>query len=417
MHSYSTTVGPMTEFQSKASSPNWVCTNAPPPQLLLWLRSFLTDRRAHCRWGESTCKSRVLSCGLPQDSSLSCLLWDAYILDLPDEISTGKLSLFADDTSAWVVRSTFQECITVIQGIATKIERYCSRLWIKINPSKTVVLPFGNKRWNPSEISVTICGSDVAATPQGRFLGVLIDSKLTFTDHAQTTTKKYLRRCRLLASLSGRTWGADDRTLRLTRKSLLEPIAKYACCAWVPHTSDTTLQKLERARNVSLRIQIGCGKPSSVLRLRELTATDTLREEATKSAAILLERNARLNKTTSLLQYSDKKKSSRTNRFTSKEAGESRLSELGILPLRRLSFPVPRPHDAIKPLPESVKFSYTNCTKSDPDRIRLSRSQELLCSLQRCDVEIWTDGSVDSRTIPHSADQPCPISVKWDEKW
>ena len=32
-------------------------------------------------------------------------------------------------------------------------------------------------------------------------------------------------------------------------------------------------------------------------------------------------------------------------------------------------------------------------------------------------MEIWTDGSVGSRTIPHSADQPCPISVKWDEKW
>lgn len=77
----------------------------------------------------------------------------------------------------------------MIQGIAPKIEQYCNRLWIKINPSKTVVFSFRNKRWNSAELVINICDSDVVATQKERFLGFLIDSRLTFTEHTQKITE------------------------------------------------------------------------------------------------------------------------------------------------------------------------------------------------------------------------------------
>lgn len=52
------------------------------PKLLLWLRSFLNDRRAHCRWDDGRSKSRVMPNGLPQGSTLAPILWNAYIYDL-----------------------------------------------------------------------------------------------------------------------------------------------------------------------------------------------------------------------------------------------------------------------------------------------------------------------------------------------
>ena len=71
-----------------------------PPQLLLWLRSFLMDTRSYYRWGKSKCKAGLLPCSLLQGISLSSLLWNAYILDLRDEISTGKKSIFLQTTLA-----------------------------------------------------------------------------------------------------------------------------------------------------------------------------------------------------------------------------------------------------------------------------------------------------------------------------
>lgn len=74
-----------------------------------------------------------------------------------------------------------------------------------------------------------------------------------------------------MAAISGRSWGAEERTLELTRKVLVAPIAKYACAAWVPHVFESTLKKVERGRNVALRLQKRYCKTTSTAHLRELT--------------------------------------------------------------------------------------------------------------------------------------------------
>ena len=161
-----------------------------------------------------------------------------------------------------------------------------------------------------------------------------------------------------------------------------------------------------------MRLQTGCCKPVSVLRLLELTATDPLREEATKSAAILLERNARLHKSSPRFYHSGTILSCKTKRPTATAASETRLAELRILPLGRLPFPGLGRNEAIKPFSGPVKLSYTDCFRSDADGVRLSKAKDLLSSLKRCDVEIWTDGSVGSPTVPYPACQTWPISVR-----
>ena len=229
--------------------------------------------------------------------------------------------------------------------------------------------------------------------------------------------KKYLHRCRLLASLTGRSWGTDEHILRLTRTSLLETIVKYACGTWIPLTSETTLHRVERARNVALCLQTGCCKPSGVERLRELPATNSLREETTKAASVLLDRNARLEQPCQLLSKDEIKKACRIGRYTTKEVGEKRLADLGVLPLRRLPFTPFTLKEVSRPLPATVKFFYTDRSRSDPDSIRLKKAKELLGNLERCDVEIWTDGAVGSPTTPYPVNQPRPLSIRWDEKW
>ena len=212
-----------------------------PPQMLLWLRAFLVDRKAYCRWGDSKCKQRVVPNGLPKGSSLSCLLWDLYILDLPSKINEGNISPFADDTMVWTMAKNYQQCLPVIQSAIRAIEDYCGSLW---NLSKTVLMPFGNKKWDPPDISISICGETVQGTDIGKYLGVTIDSKLPFHRHVQRVTDKNLRRCRVLASLCGRSWGANESTLQITRKAILESITNYACAIWAPHLSESNVGKI-----------------------------------------------------------------------------------------------------------------------------------------------------------------------------
>ena len=73
------------------------------PALVAWFVSFLTDRRAHRRKCNTTGRSYVLACGLPQGGSPSPVLWNIYIADLDlssqDEHCDLEQLGFADDTS------------------------------------------------------------------------------------------------------------------------------------------------------------------------------------------------------------------------------------------------------------------------------------------------------------------------------
>lgn len=58
-----------------------------------------------------------------------------------------------------------------------------------MNPSKTVLMLFGNKKWDPIHISIAICGETVQGTREGKDLRVTIDSKPTSHSHVQRVTK------------------------------------------------------------------------------------------------------------------------------------------------------------------------------------------------------------------------------------
>lgn len=46
----------------------------------------------------------------------------------------------------WSGGNNYQQCLPVIQAATQAMEEYCDSLWIRINPSKTVLIPFGNKK-------------------------------------------------------------------------------------------------------------------------------------------------------------------------------------------------------------------------------------------------------------------------------
>ena len=384
-----------------------------PPHLLLWLQAFLMDRRAYCRWDTEKCKNRVIPHGLPQGSSLAPLLWNLYIADLPEAVSSVKISLFADDTALIKTGPTYKEYRDIIQKAIRQVERYCEAKWIVINPKKTVVLPLGYKPYTPGELSMQVAGAEVQPSQQARFLGVTIDSRLSFATHSQQVASKYKQRSRILSYLAGTSWGATEQVLRTARKALLEPLATYAGPGWIPHASDSSLARIERARNTSLRKQTGCCKSTEVHELRNLTGTSSLRSTAAQSAAILIEKNIRLKLQGDPRDRNRITKLCRQKKKTTVEAAEDVLADKGLLPLPRLKLPTPQ--QLSNDMAPGMSFHYTNCKKDDCDEDRKQKAMELLNSIPDADLSVWTDGSVGAPSTDHKPAKQL-ISVRWDDK-
>ena len=131
--------------------------------LVAWFKSYLTDRRARGRRLNCVDRSFVLGCGLPQGGSPSPLLWNIYTFDMdfsiPDDHCTGINVCqmgFADDTSFHAIGSSWTEVFTLLQVVATKLEQYCQKWRIQLNPKKCQLLCFGRKRPYQKELAIHI---------------------------------------------------------------------------------------------------------------------------------------------------------------------------------------------------------------------------------------------------------------------
>jgi len=132
-----------------------------------------------------------LSSGVPQGSVLGPTLWNVLYNDLLDvrlPLSITSIA-FLDDIA---LVSKAKENFTIEKDLTEAAKRVCD--WLKesglqIAAQKSEVLVITNKRTH-TNVDITVEGTIVHTNKSIRYLGVQIDSKLSFTDHARIVSAK-----------------------------------------------------------------------------------------------------------------------------------------------------------------------------------------------------------------------------------
>ena len=125
---------------------------------------------------------------MPQGSVLGPLLFLIFINDMPYLLSKLNCKLFADDTT---LCDSHEKLDSLIRLFIRELENLC--LWcnnnrLDINCSKTFFMFCTNKRIKlPTEISIQ--NNKVQVVSSFKFLGVKIDDKLNFLQHAANIRK------------------------------------------------------------------------------------------------------------------------------------------------------------------------------------------------------------------------------------
>ena len=115
-----------------------------------------------------------VSRGLPQGSSLSVVLWQLYISDIP--VDPQSSALYMDDTALWRTDTTREMLEKRLQSDLNIIYHWCKNNHILINTDKTVIMV--NDLNN--EITLEIDQQTIHTVPYTRYLGVNIESKKAF---------------------------------------------------------------------------------------------------------------------------------------------------------------------------------------------------------------------------------------------
>ena len=109
--------------------------------------------------------------GLPQGSTLSVVLWQIYVDDLP--VPNSNCQLYMDDILIWAEGRSHMEAASKLQRLLKPVEIWCNRLQMIINTQKTYLI--ANEI--PSRgATVKFCGTCYYPSTRIRYLGMTLES-------------------------------------------------------------------------------------------------------------------------------------------------------------------------------------------------------------------------------------------------
>jgi hypothetical protein len=220
------------------------------PSVCNWIEHFLSDRNQRVIINGSV--SGWLNCtsGVPQGSVLGPLLFLLYINDLPDCVKHSQIYLYADDAKIFKSVTCRLDCFLLQQDIDA-IVAWCSYWQLKLNISKCLYMRFGlvdrpYMEYNMSGIALR----NVASTPD---LGVIFDSKLSFSQHCNSVANNGFKRAHMLL----RCFYTRDRKLLMKLfNTFVLPVLEYNSPVWSPHLAKD-IAILERVQKFFTKSLLG----------------------------------------------------------------------------------------------------------------------------------------------------------------
>lgn len=185
--------------------------------------------------------------GVPQGSVIGPLLFIIYINDICNIKLNGKVILFADDTGLFY-SGTIQDIFKKAQEDLDKIFQWTANNKIKLNEKKCTYMLF--KVNKPENQDLFINGIKILESDKTKYLGLILDKELKFTDHIEHLISKL----HSLSFMLGRTaYLFNGKTKYLIYHANISSILNYLAAFW-GQARKQDIEKLQVAQNKLLKI-------------------------------------------------------------------------------------------------------------------------------------------------------------------
>ena len=198
-------------------------------QLHQWFVNYLSGRHQRVVLDAYSSKYQPVSSGVPQGSILGPLLYIIFMNSISDlTLSTGsKLVLYADDILLYKpINSTSDS-----DDLQKDVDAILESRGLTPNHSKTKLLSITRSR-HPIPIKVQVEDHPRLPSPTVKYLGVILSSKLTWSDHISSMCKTAKRQ----VGLFHRQFHHAPPELRLKIfNTTILPKLEYCSAVWDPH--------------------------------------------------------------------------------------------------------------------------------------------------------------------------------------
>lgn len=227
-------------------------------KLLGWISHFLLNRKGSTSFQGHQSSIRTFENGTPQGSVLSPAIFNYLINEIiSTPLPQGTTAIaYADDLA---IIATNQQPDCLLQDAATIIHRRTTELGLQLAPQKTEAIYFGRF----PIIQIQLGATSVPWSKQVKYLGVTIDSQLTFKQHIEVSVSKTAKRMNGMKVLSSKPEGATSKIMGQILKAAVIPIMDYGAPILLL-ASKSNMDRLHKAQNAAIQLTYGLYKWTNV---------------------------------------------------------------------------------------------------------------------------------------------------------
>jgi hypothetical protein len=211
------------------------------PYLTLWIVDFLSNRtqtvciKSPLSSSSSTASSLPAACfsspktintGAPQGTVISPFVFTLYTNDCRSSSGGAHVVKFSDDAAIVDVSDSVASFETNVCEFLT----WCDDNYLELNVGKTKEMLVDFRRNRTDVAALTLRGETVERVEEYKYLGTMIDNKLTFTANADMIFRKCRQRMYMLYQL--RSLLVSQKVLEQCYRAFIESLLTFSFVCW-----------------------------------------------------------------------------------------------------------------------------------------------------------------------------------------
>jgi len=245
-------------------------------KLLLYVQDYLSRRKIVVSCQGASSDDIPIHNGVPQGAVLSPFLFNLVIALLIEDLNRAFKTELRNNTTIFTYADDIAiECrgrfdvVSRVKKVISLVDLQTTKLGLKVSAPKSKLMFMHDQCATP----ISIAGSELEWVREFRYLGILLDDRLTMIPLIRSVAAQISKRTNCMRKIAGFDWGASDMVLKIFYKSAVRSLVDYVAPVLAVGFCDTLKQskafrhefeRLERAQYHAARVILGAARTTRV---------------------------------------------------------------------------------------------------------------------------------------------------------